>query len=109
MNMEKKTILYILLLIFIFSLGFSLYINLKSLKENFLFADEAIYYSLTQSIAQDFDIEYSRRDLIRYYREWETQPLGIFLKKGKENKIKLTLFFLFPTLLTKFSLFPKLC
>lgn len=96
MNMEKKSVLYIILFIFIFSLGFSLFVNIKSLKNNFLFADEAIYCSLTQSIAQDFDIEYSRNDLIRYYREWETQPLGIFLKKGKEGKIFYAKSFAYP-------------
>ncbi|MBN2245480.1 MAG: hypothetical protein JW755_06515 [Candidatus Aminicenantes bacterium] len=94
--MDRKTTLFILLFIFIFSLGFSFFVNLKSLKKNFLFADEAIYYSLTQSLAQDNDIEYDRIDLIRYYREWETQPLGIFLKKGKEGKIFYAKSFAYP-------------
>lgn len=84
---EKKTVLFIIFFIFIFSLGFSLFVNLPALQKNFLFSDEAVYFSMTQSLAHDGDIEYTRRDLIRYYRSFGAGPLGIFLKKGKAGKI----------------------
>ena len=87
MATEKKSVVYVILLIFLFFLGFSLFINLPALQGNFLFADEAIYYSMTQSIAQDGDIEYTKKDLVRYYKAFDSGPLGIFLKKGKDNKI----------------------
>jgi len=87
MQIEKKYALYIILFIFLFSLGFSLFINIQTLQKNFLFADEAIYFSMTQSLAQDGDIEYTKKDLIRYYKAFNAGPLGIFLKKGKNSKI----------------------
>lgn len=84
---EKKAASYALLLLFIFSLGFSLTVNLKAIQGNFLFADEAIYYSITTSLAKDGDIEYTRQDLIRYYKNFPSGPLGIFLKEGKNGRI----------------------
>jgi len=87
MNPEEKKAFVIILFIFAFALGLALSINLPALQGNFLFADEAIYYSLTQSLAQDFDLEYTKKDLIRYYEAFDAGPLGIFLKKGKEGKL----------------------
>ncbi len=87
MKTEQKNVFYIILLISFFALGMSLFSNLQALQKNFLFADEAIYYIMTQSLAQDGDLEYTRQDLIRYYRAFNAGPLGIFLKKGKDNKI----------------------
>lgn len=84
---ERKTAFQIILFIFIFALGASLFLNIRGLRQNFLFADEATYYMLTQSIAQDGDLEYTRKDLIRYYQSFDAGPLGLFLKKGKDGKI----------------------
>lgn len=84
---EKKTVFLTIILIFIFFLGASLFINFQTIHEGFLFADQAIYYSMTQSLAQDGDIEYEKRDLIRYYEVFPSGPLGIFLKKGKDGKL----------------------
>lgn len=93
---EKKAAFYALLLLFIFSLGFSLTVNLKAVQGNFLFADEAIYYSITTSLANDGDIEYTRQDLIRYYKNFPSGPLGIFLKEGKNNRIFFAKSFAYP-------------
>jgi hypothetical protein len=82
---EKKGVLYLILLIFLFSLGFSLFINLAGLKDNFLIADESTYYIMTRSIVQDGDIEYTRKDLTRYYQEFDADPQGIFLKKRQRD------------------------
>jgi len=87
MVQEKKKVIYAIFLIFFFFLGASLFINLPSIQGNFLFADEAIYYSLTQSLAHDMDLEYTKKDLIRYFQAFDSGPIGLFLKKGKDNKI----------------------
>jgi hypothetical protein len=74
-------------LIFFFALGFSLSLNLPVIHDNFLSADQAVYYALTQSIAHDGDLEYTKKDLIRYYHDFAAGPQGIFLKKVKTGKI----------------------
>ncbi len=84
---EKKAAFLPVILIFIFFLGVSLFINFSTIHEGFLFADQAIYYSMTQSLARDGDIEYEKKDLIRYYEVFPSGPLGIFLKKGKDGKL----------------------
>ena len=43
--------------------------------------DEATYYSLTHSIARDFDFTFQRQDLVRVWEEFPG-PEGIFLKRG---------------------------
>jgi len=83
----QKAALAIILLVFSFSLGFSLFINLPVMDQNFLFADQAVYYALTQSIAHDLDLEYTRKDLARYYHDFDAGPQGIFLKKARNGKI----------------------
>ncbi len=84
---ERKTFLAIILLIFVFSMGLALFTNIAALQKNFLFADEATYYMIADSLAQTGDLEYTRNDLINYYRAFNTDPKGIFLKKGKDGKI----------------------
>lgn len=84
---EKKPAVNIILLVFLFFLGFSFFINLPAIDENFLFADQAVYCALTQSIAYDGDLEYTRKDLARYYHDFMAGPQGIFLKKARNNKI----------------------
>ncbi|MBN2408565.1 MAG: hypothetical protein JXE07_02415 [Candidatus Aminicenantes bacterium] len=84
---QKKAALGIILAVFLFSLGFSLFINLPVVNQHFLFADQAVYYALTQSIAHDLDLEYTRKDLIRYYHDFNAGPQGIFLKKARNDKI----------------------
>jgi hypothetical protein len=96
MTSERRVTDWILVLIFLFFLGFSLFVNLPSLQKHFLFADEAIYYSMTQSLAQDGDLEYTKKDLARYYQDFPSGPLGIFLKKGKEGKLFFAKSFAYP-------------
>lgn len=102
MNPENKKALAICSLILIFALGLSLFINLPALQGNFLFADEAIYYSMTQSLANDFDLEYTKKDLIRYYEAFDAGPLGIFLKKGKENRLFFAKSYIYPLFASPF-------
>lgn len=45
-------------------------------------SDEATYYLMGHSLAQDFDLEYRREDIERTRREFPGGPSGVFLKKG---------------------------
>ncbi len=98
MPTEKNPIRNLLVLIFLFALGFSLFINIPALQKEFLFADEATYFAITQSLAYDFDLEYSMQgqDLNRYTRKFGSGPQGIFLKKGKDGKIFFAKSFIYP-------------
>jgi hypothetical protein len=99
---ENRKVLAICCLIFFFFLGLSLFINLPALQGNFLFADEAIYYSMTQSLAEDFDLEYTKKDLIRYYKAFDSGPLGIFLKKGKDDRLFFAKSYIYPLFASPF-------
>lgn len=98
MSKENNPIRSLLVLIFLFALGLSLFINIPALQKEFLFADEATYFAITQSLAYDFDLEYSMQgqDLNRYYREFGSGPQGLFLKKGKDGKIFFAKSFIYP-------------
>ena len=48
--------------------------------------DEATYYMLGHSLAEDGDFTYERRDLIRVWREYHA-PEGVFLKRGKTVRL----------------------
>ena len=67
--------------------AFASTIDLPKVAQNFK-GDEATYYSLTQSLAHDFDFTYERSDLARVWEEFTGGPEGIFLKRGKVNRIR---------------------
>src|SRR5687767_14412996 len=46
-------------------------------------SDEATYYLIGHSLAQDGDLEYRREDLLRAFKEYPGGPSGVFLKKGQ--------------------------
>jgi len=50
--------------------------------------DEATYYSLTYSLAHDFDFSFERKDLARVWEEFRGGPEGIFLKRGKVIRLR---------------------
>jgi hypothetical protein len=74
-----------LLLVSLFFLSFSLFINLPVLHQGFLFADQAVYYAMAQSIAFDGDLEYTKKDFLRYKEDFDAGPMGIFLKRVKKD------------------------
>jgi hypothetical protein len=45
-------------------------------------SDEATYYLMGHSLAQDFDLEYRHEDVVRTRTEFPMGPSGVFLKKG---------------------------
>jgi hypothetical protein len=102
MFFKQNTSLLAVFLIFALSLGFSLTINLPAIDQGFLFADQAIYFSMAESIAQDGDLEYTKKDLMRYYEYFPSGPLGIFLKKGRQGKLFYAKSFAYPLLTAPF-------
>jgi hypothetical protein len=52
--------------------------------------DEATYVALALSAAYDGDLTFQRRDLERFWAEYQCGPDGIFLKRGKLVRLKLT-------------------
>src|SRR5438046_2074383 len=53
-------------------------------------SDEATYVAMTLSLAYDGDLSYERRDLERFWGIYEAGPEGIFLKRGKQIRVRLT-------------------
>ncbi len=47
--------------------------------------DEAVYYTMTQSLAEDLDLRYTAEDLDRVYHHWIHGPQGILLTADPEN------------------------
>ena len=46
-------------------------------------SDEATYYMMASSLAEDGDLAYTRGDLERVWHEFPSGPVGVFLKKGR--------------------------
>ena len=65
------------------SLAWALTVDFPSVTGGF-FGDASTYYSLAHSLAEDFDFEYRREDLVRVWREFPSGPEGIFLKRGRD-------------------------
>ena len=87
MSQERKPARAALWMVALFFLGFSLFINLPAVHSGFLSADQAVYYAMSQSIAFDNDLEYTKKDLIRYYEDFGAGPNGIFLKKAANGRL----------------------
>jgi hypothetical protein len=51
-------------------------------------SDEATYVSMAFSLAYDHDLTYERRDLERYVGLYRAGPDGIFLKRGKQLRVR---------------------
>lgn len=87
LKLFSERINILIFIIFLFFFFASLFLNLPAIHNGFLFADQAVYFAMTQSIALDGDLEYTRKDLARYYYSFDAGPQGIFLKKGKDGRI----------------------
>ena len=70
-------------------LGFSLSVDYPR-AAGAMWSDEATYYTMTHSLAEDGDLLYARKDLERTYREFPDGPSGIFLKRGREGRLTFT-------------------
>ena len=60
-------------------------------------SDAATYYEMGHSLANDFDLEYRREDLVRVWLEYPGGPEGLFLKRGTDNDVSLSASFPFIT------------
>jgi len=80
---EKKGALTAIILISAVFLGFALFTDLPALHQGFLTADQAAYYSIASSLAYDHDLEYTKKDLVRYQEQFWAGPQGVFLKRIK--------------------------
>ena len=58
-------------------------------------SDEATYYMMAHSLAEDGDLTYRRADLARVWREFPAGPTGVFLKRGREVRVRLNATFPF--------------
>ena len=55
-------------------------------------SDEATYYMMGHSLAEDGDLTYRLEDLERVWREFPSGPAGVFLKKGRDvRSVRLTM------------------
>ncbi|MGE3512652.1 MAG: hypothetical protein AB7N65_27630, partial [Vicinamibacterales bacterium] len=50
--------------------------------------DESTYVAMTLSVAYDGDLSYERRDLERFWGLYKQGPEGIFLKRGKQFRLR---------------------
>jgi hypothetical protein len=67
-------------------LGFAISVDFPRASHGFK-GDEATYYSLTYSLAKDWDFAFQRRDLVRVWAEFPG-PEGIFLKRGSKIDVQ---------------------
>lgn len=63
--------------------GLALTVDFKTASGG-IYSDEATYYLMAYSLAVDRDLEYRQEDLARGFREFESGPSGIFLKRGTD-------------------------
>ena len=84
-TLNRKGAILGILIVFLFFFGFSLAVDFPAMCRGSFFSDESTYHSMTYSIAYDGDIEYSREDLFRVFREFRGGPAGIFLKKNLQK------------------------
>jgi hypothetical protein len=62
----------------------AVHVHLPSLWGGFL-GDSAVYYAMADSLAHDYDLQYTRTDLIRITAEWPDGPLGILLVADRDD------------------------
>jgi hypothetical protein len=79
---NKGPVTAIILIAAVF-LGFALFTDLPALHQGFLVADQAVYFAMAQSLAYDHDLEYTKKDLVRYKELFWAGPQGVFLKRIK--------------------------
>lgn len=51
------------------------------------FADEAVYYAMTSSLASDFDLTWTRQDLERICETYPAGPVGVILRQNEDHSI----------------------
>jgi len=80
----------------IFIVFFSLSTDISTRQRGGFFSDESSYFSITQSLAHDLDIEYTREDILRIKEKFRTGPAAVYLKKSKDGRLTFAKFFAYP-------------
>lgn len=89
--------LFLLLIIF-----FSFATELPKRQNWGFFSDESGYFSITQSLAFDFDIRYEKKDLLRIKKIFPPGPVGFFLKRAGDGRYYFAKSFAYPLLAAPF-------
>lgn len=76
--------------------AWALSIDVVKAYNNGFFGDAATYYSLGHSLADDFDFQYQRQDLVRVWKEFPGGPEGLFLKRGSDAHLYYAKSFIYP-------------
>ena len=81
---------------FLFVLFFALGTRTPNEHRRGFFSDESSYFSIIQSLAYDYDIKYTREDIVRIKERFPTGPVGVYLKRGADGRITYAKPFLYP-------------
>lgn len=76
--------------------AWALSVDVVKANNNGFFGDAATYYSLGHSLADDFDFQYQRQDLVRVWKEFPGGPEGLFLKRGSDAHLYYAKSFIYP-------------
>lgn len=69
-------------LVIVALVGGALATDLPRLSKGEFWGDGATYYLMARSLAEDFDLRYEARDVLRARREFSAGPQGLFLKRA---------------------------
>lgn len=92
----EKGIRHFFLLSLLFIVFFSFSTDLSRRQKGGFLSDGSSYFSIIQSLAYDYDLEYTRQDIIRIKEEFRVGPLGMFLKKGENGRIYFSKSYAYP-------------
>jgi hypothetical protein len=87
MNTDAKPGIFISTALALVLLSFAVSVNVPKAEGGGFKGDEATYYGLAHSLADDFDFQFTHEDLARVWQEFPG-PEGIFLKHGKQVDIQ---------------------
>ena len=73
-----------IVLLFVPLLAGVLHVHLPSLWGGFI-GDSAVYYAMADSLANDYDLRYTKTDLQRITAEWPQGPQGILLVANRDD------------------------
>jgi hypothetical protein len=77
-------------------MAWALSLDFVKASNNGFFGDAATYYTLGHSLADDFDFEYRREDLVRVWHEFSGGPEGLFLKRGPDAHLYFAKSYIYP-------------
>ncbi len=99
--MDKKVRNFFIL--FLFSIiFFSFSTDIAKRQRYSFFSDESSYFSVIQSLAFDYDLEYTKKDINRIREYFPGGPMGIFLKKTENGKIYFAKSYIYPLFVAPF-------